>query len=71
MIYNGKDLYFPTKLNHVNEGEKLPQKTLYYFEKKIEVANVNFEPNDVIIIGSGINPQISRLATLNAALTLF
>ncbi len=71
LIYNGKDLYFPTKTINVNEREKIPQKTLNYFEKKIEDANVKFEPNDVIIIGSGDNPQTSRLATLNAALTLF
>ena len=43
-------------------------------ESKILVltdANVLFEKDDVIIIGLGENPQISRLAALNAALTLF
>jgi hypothetical protein len=71
LIYDGKDLYFPTKANNVNEREKIKKKTLIYFKNKIEEANVSFEANDVIIIGSGDNPQTSRLATLNAALTLF
>ncbi|NVM17409.1 MAG: DUF4443 domain-containing protein [Candidatus Lokiarchaeota archaeon] len=71
LIYNGRDLYFPTKFNNINEREKINQNTLNYFKTKIEDANVKFEPNDVIIIGSGDNPQKSRLATLNAALTLF
>jgi hypothetical protein len=71
LIYNGKDLYFPSKLNNINEKEKIHQKTLNYFKNKLEDANVKFEPNDVIIIGSGVDPQTSRLATLNAALTLF
>jgi hypothetical protein len=71
LIYDGKDLYFPTKVNHVNEREKIQKRSLNYFKNKIEEANVIFEANDVIIIGSGDNPQISRLATLNAALTLF
>ena len=71
LIYNGKDLYFPTKESNINAREKINQDTLNYFKTKIEDANVKFEPNDVIIIGSGDNQQKSRLATLNAALTLF
>ncbi|MHA2288158.1 MAG: DUF4443 domain-containing protein [Promethearchaeota archaeon] len=71
LIYNGKDLYFPSKQNSLNEREKVHYNALNYFKKKIEEANVKFEPNDVIIIGSGDNPQTSRLATLAAALTLF
>ena len=71
LIYNGKELYFPTKINNLNKEVKIQQITLNYFKKKIEEANVKFEANDVIIIGSGDNPQTSRLATLNAALTLF
>lgn len=70
LIYNGKDLYFPTKVSNINEREKINQNIFNYFRAKIEEANVKFEPNDVIIIGSGDNPQKSRLATLNAALTL-
>lgn len=71
LIYNGEDLYFPTKVSNINEKDKINQTTLNYFRTKIEDANIEFEPNDVIIIGSGDNPQTSRLATLNAALTLF
>ncbi len=71
LIYNGKDMYFPTKASNINEREKINQNTLNYFKTEIEDANVKFEINDVIIIGSGDNPQKSRLATLNAALTLF
>ncbi len=73
LIYNGKDIYFPTKVSNIDDKEKMKinQKTLNYFKTKIEDADVKFEPNDVIIIGSGDNPQKSRLATLNAALTLF
>lgn len=71
LIYDGSDLYFPTKVQSINEREKIQQKTLNYFKNKIKDANVTFEANDVIIIGSGKNPQASRLATLNAALTLF
>ena len=73
LIYNGKDVYFPTKGSNIDDKEKMKinQKTLNYFKTKIEDADVKFEPNDVIIIGSGDNPQKSRLAALNAALTLF
>jgi hypothetical protein len=71
LIYNGKDMCFPTKGNNIKDLEKIERSTLNYFKTKIEHANVRFEPNDVIIIGSGDNPQKSRLATLNAALTLF
>ncbi|GAI90410.1 unnamed protein product, partial [marine sediment metagenome] len=34
-------------------------------------ARSKIEKNDVILIGSGENFQTARLATLNAALTLF
>ena len=73
LIYNGKDIYFPSKVSSRNDDEKVKinQKILNYFKSKIEEINVKFEPDDVIIIGSGSNPQKSRLATLNAALTLF
>jgi hypothetical protein len=71
LIYNGNDLYFPSKITDINERVKIPQNTLNYFKTKIEESNVKFEPKDVIIIGSGNNLQKSRLATLAAALTLF
>ena len=71
LIYNGKEIYFPSKVNNLNEREKVNQDTFNYFKTQMDDANVKLEPNDVIIIGSGDNPQKSRLATLNAALTLF
>ena len=72
-MYNGKDIIFPSKYidNSSEEQKKINQKTLKYFTSKIEKAKVLFEKDDVIIIGLGENLQISRLATLNAALTLF
>ena len=73
LVYNGKDIVFPSKfINNSDEDQKkINQKTLKYFTSKIEKAKVLFEKDDVIIIGLGENPQISRLAALNAALTLF
>jgi len=73
LVYNGKNIIFPSKFvnNNSEEQKKINQKTLKYFTSKIEKAKVLFEKDDVIIIGLGENPQISRLAALNAALTLF
>ncbi|MHA1344546.1 MAG: DUF4443 domain-containing protein [Promethearchaeota archaeon] len=73
LVYNGKDMIFPSKFvnNNSEEKKKINQKTLKYFTSKIEKAKVLFEKDDVIIIGLGESPQISRLAALNAALTLF
>ena len=73
LVYNGKDIIFPSKYvkNSSEEQKKINQKTLKYFTSKIEKAKVLFEKDDVIIIGLGENPQTSRLAALNAALTLF
>jgi len=73
LVYNGKDMIFPSKFvnNSSEEQKKINKKTLKYFTSKIEKAKVLFEKDDVIIIGLGESPQISRLAALNAALTLF
>mgnify|MGYP001060769090 CR=1 FL=1 len=73
LVYNGKDIVFPSKFvnNSNDEQKKINQKTLKYFTSKIIKAKVLFEKDDVIIIGLGESPQISRLAALNAALTLF
>ena len=73
LVYDGVNLFFPTKTEFKDDEDntKINPKTLNYFKTKIEDANVKFEPNDVIIIGSGENLQTARLATLNAALTLF
>jgi len=66
-------LFFPTKTAFKDDKDntKINPKTLNYFKSEIEGVNVKLEKNDVIIIGSGDNYQKARLATLNAALTLF
>jgi len=73
LVYDGANLFFPTKkaFKDKNDNTNINPKTLNYFKSEIEDANVKIEKNDVIIIGSGENYQRARLATLNAALTLF
>ncbi len=73
LVYDGVNLFFPTKTEFRNDNDntKITPKTLNYFKLEIEGVNVKLEKNDVIIIGSGDNYQKARLATLNAALTLF
>ena len=51
-------------------SETVDQKILNYFKTQITQQNIKLEKNDVIIIGSGDNSQKSRLAALNAGLTL-
>ncbi len=72
LVYDGKDIVFPSKFvnNSAEEQKKINLKTLKYFTSKIIKAKILFEKDDVIIIGLGESPQISRLAALNAALTL-
>ena len=73
LVYDGVNLFFPTKkaFKDDTDNTNINPKTLHYFKSEIEDANVKIEKNDVIIIGSGENYQRARLATLNAALTLF
>jgi len=73
LVYDGVNLFFPTKTKFKDnkDNTKINPKTLNYFKSEIEAAKVKIEKNDVIIIGSGDNYQKARLATLNAALTLF
>jgi len=73
LVYDGINLFFPTKTKSKDDKDstKINPKTLNYFKAEIEAAKVKIEKNDVIIIGSGDNDQKARLATLNAALTLF
>ena len=73
LVYDGINLFFPTKTKFKDEKDntKINPKTLNYFKAEIEATKVKIENNDVIIIGSGDNYQKARLATLNAALTLF
>jgi len=73
LVYDGINLFFPTKTKSKDDKDstKINPKTLNYFKAEIEAAKVKIENNDVIIIGSGDNDQNARLATVNAALTLF
>ena len=73
LVYDGVNLFFPTKIEFIDDKDniKINPKTLNYFKSEIEDAKVKIEKDDVIIIGSGDNHQKARLATLNAALTLF
>ena len=64
LTFNGNDLVFPSM------PEKVEKKVLDYFKTQLAESNINLEKNDVIIIGSGDTLQKSRLAALNAGLTL-
>ena len=73
LVYDGVNLFFPTKTEFQDDenNTKINPKTLEYFKSEFDEANIKIEENDVIIIGSGESLQIARLATLNAALTIF
>jgi predicted transcriptional regulator len=70
LIYNGKELVFPSKLVPQNSFNIVEDNILNYFATQISRNNINLEKNDVIIIGLGENRQKSRIAALNSALTL-
>ncbi|MFX1324590.1 MAG: DUF4443 domain-containing protein, partial [Promethearchaeota archaeon] len=72
LVFDGKNLIFPSKLHPENVNYEKPlDKTLYnYFQTQLTERNIKLKENDVIIIGSGNTPQNARLATVNAALTL-
>jgi len=64
LTFNGQDLVFPSI------SEKVEENILNYFKTQLSMIDIKLEKNDVIIIGSGDNLQKSRLAALNAGLTL-
>ncbi len=64
LTFNGINLVFPSMSENVEE------KILNYFKIQIGSNGLEFKKNDVIIIGLGESQQKSRLAALNAALTL-
>ena len=68
LIYNGTNLVFPSVTGQ--EKDSVEKKVLNYFKDQLKTNNLQFDKEDVIIIGSGDNPQQSRLSALNAALTL-
>ncbi|KKM05435.1 hypothetical protein LCGC14_1754150 [marine sediment metagenome] len=72
LVFDGKNLIFPSKSFSVKEGNliSLETKVQTYFESELLKEDLNLVKDDLIVIGSGDNPQKARLATLNAALTL-
>lgn len=72
LVFDGKNLIFPSKSFSVKEGNliSLETKVQTYFESELLKEDLNLVKDDLIVIGSGDNPQKARLATLSAALTL-
>ena len=72
LVFNGKNLIFPSKSFSSNERDKmiLDIEILSYFKTQLIKEKLNLEKDDVIVIGSGENPQKARLSAVNAALTL-
>ncbi|MFX0137850.1 MAG: DUF4443 domain-containing protein, partial [Candidatus Hodarchaeota archaeon] len=68
LIYDGKDLIFPSISS--DPHTRVEANVINYFNTELSVNDFYLKNNDVIIIGVGDNPQKSRLAALNAALTL-
>ena len=72
LVFNGNRLIFPSTSSIKSEGDflELDLKTQEYLDSQLIKEDLRLEKDDIIIIGSGENPQKARLATLNAALTL-
>ena len=72
LVFNGKNLIFPSKSFNLNEGDKMiiDIEILSYFKTQLIKEKLNLEKDDIIVIGSGENPQKARLSAMNAALTL-
>lgn len=71
LIYNGIELVFPSYSSEIdNYNIKINEKVQLYFKTKSINSNIIFEKGDVIIIGFGTDFRKSRLAALNAAITL-
>ncbi|MFX1568383.1 MAG: DUF4443 domain-containing protein [Promethearchaeota archaeon] len=72
LLYNGKYLIFPSQSQDLNEKSKMKveDNIFEYIHNLIKKNKAQLEENDVIIIGSGENPENARLAALNAALTI-
>jgi hypothetical protein len=70
--FDGENLNFPLASSGQKSGMKdsVDKKILKYLKNLISREDGNLEKGDVIIIGLGSNRKRSRLASLNAALTL-
>ncbi|MFX0060332.1 MAG: DUF4443 domain-containing protein [Candidatus Heimdallarchaeota archaeon] len=71
LIFNGKNLVFPSSSENEQERTKVNLNILNYFKRNLSKYTSEFRKNDAIIIGLGKSPELARLASLNAALTLF
>ncbi len=73
LVYDGKQLVFPSGYNvNTERADSIVNESVYeYFKREINKLDSKLEPNDVLIIGLGENFESARLATVNAALTLF
>jgi len=72
LLYNGKDLIFPShSLSQNDKGQiKVKDNIFNYINSVIQNSDSQLKENDVFIIGLGENPETARLAALNAALTI-
>ena len=72
LIFDGYNLVFPkqSQMSSTQNGVKISKKIMKYLKIKMVNVNLQFQKNDVIIIGLGDNPYKARLAAFNAALTL-
>lgn len=72
LVFNGENLIFPSKSFILNEKDKmiLDSEIQSYLKTQLIKEKLNLEKDDVIVIGSGENPQKARLSAVNAALTL-
>jgi hypothetical protein len=70
--YDGENLNFPLASSgrKLDEKDSVNKEILNYFKNLISKEDGKLENGDVIIIGLGSNSKKSRLASLNAALTL-
>jgi hypothetical protein len=72
LIYNGKDLVFPSHMLSVNQKEqlKINDNIFEYVRTLFNKSNSQLSENDVVLIGLAKKLEVARLAVLNAALTL-
>jgi len=71
LIYNGTRFLFETNPSLDGKAQiKINDEIQEYFTSLIQELNSNLEINDVLIIGLGDVPELARLASINAALTL-
>ncbi|MHA1527064.1 MAG: DUF4443 domain-containing protein [Promethearchaeota archaeon] len=72
LIFNGMKFLFEINYSLKEEENqmRINDDLQEYFLNVINEEKSNLEKNDVLVIGLGDNPELARLACLNAALTL-